>query len=306
MTEQPMTPIEQHHYDTITERIGVNRLKAEAGERAQPAEPEAPAEQPMTVAEAITTEAVLKTLLDEIDAQYKAARAAVQQALDTQQQETGGTKFDATIPGVDGPVKVGTVSLSSGSAAAQVTDADAFTEWVRKAYPTEVKPKLSFEIQPAWRTDLLARATAAGAAVDTATGEAIPGVEMRAARARTHSVRFGKDGRAAVGEAWRAGLLGRVLPALAPAQPAEIQTCDACGSGYTYGQACQTCAFKARMAAEPDAAAGECGAREPEPRSGTQACVRPAGHGGSRHRDHWGNEWPTAPAADDATDGGAQ
>jgi hypothetical protein len=171
----------------------------------------------MTVAEAITTEAVLKTLLDEIDAQYKAARAAVQQALDTQQQETGGTKFDATIPGVDGPVKVGTVSLSSGSAAAQVTDPAAFVAWVRQAYPTEVKPVLTFEVQGAWRTDLLARATAAGAAVDTTTGEAIPGVEMRAARSRTHSVRLGDEGRAQVREAWRAGLLGRVLPALAPA-----------------------------------------------------------------------------------------
>lgn len=218
--------------------------------------------EPMTVAEAITTEAVLKTLLDEIDAQYKAARAAVQAALDTQQQETGGTKFDATIPGADGPVKVGTVSLSSGSAAAQVTDGEAFLAWARKAYPTEVQPRVTFEIQPAWRTALLARATAAGAPVDTETGEEIPGVEMRAARARTHSVRFGKDGRAAVGEAWRGGRLGRVLPALAPAQPAEIQTCDVCGAGYTYGQDCQTCAFKANMAAavaeqqDADAAGG--------------------------------------------------
>jgi hypothetical protein len=177
----------------------------------------------MTVAEAITTEAVLRTLLDEIDAQYKAARAAVQAALDTQQQETGGTKFDATIPGADGPVKVGTVSLSSGSAAAQVTDGEAFLAWARAAYPTEVQPRVTFEIQPAWRTDLLARATAAGAAVDTATGEAIPGVEMRAARARTHSVRFAKDGRAQVGEAWRTGLLARVLPALAPAADADSE-----------------------------------------------------------------------------------
>jgi hypothetical protein len=208
-------------------------------------------EQPqMTVAEAITTEAVLKTLLDEIDAQYKAARAAVQQALDTQQQETGGTKFDATIPGPDGPVKVGTVSLSSGSAAAQVTDPAAFEAWVRERYPSEATVRLVREVQPAWQKQLLDRATAAGAAVDTETGEAIPGVEMRAARARTHSVRFGKGGRAAVGEAWRTGLLGRVLPALAPAQPAAIQSCDVCGAGYEFGQACQTCAFNARMAAE--------------------------------------------------------
>jgi hypothetical protein len=181
-------------------------------------------EQQMTVAEAITTEAVLKTLLDEIDAQYKAARAAVQAALDEQQAQTGGTKFDATIPGVDGPVKVGTVSLSSGSAAAAVTDPAAFVAWVRERYASEVTPRLTFEVREAWRTDLLARATAAGAAVDTETGEAIPGVEMRAARSRTHSVRFGKDGRALVGDAWRGGLLGRGLPALAPAPAADDTT----------------------------------------------------------------------------------
>lgn len=175
----------------------------------------------MTVAEAITAEASLKALLDAVKEQYDAARAIVQTALDTQQRETGGTRFDAMIPGPDGePVKIGTVSLSSGSAAAQVTDAAEFTAWVRERYGSEVTPRLTFEVRDAWRADLLARATAAGAAVDTETGEAIPGVEMRAARSRTHSVRFGKDGRAQVGEAWRARRLGSVLPALAPA-PAD-------------------------------------------------------------------------------------
>lgn len=175
----------------------------------------------MTVAEAITAEASLKALLDAVKEQYDAARAIVQQALDTQQQETGGTRFDAMIPGPDGqPLKVGTVSLSSGSAAAQVTDRDKFVAWVRERYETEVRPVLSFEVQSAWQTALLARATAAGAAVDTETGESIPGVEMRASRSRTHSVRFAKDGRALVGDAWRARRLGSVLPALAPA-PAD-------------------------------------------------------------------------------------
>lgn len=33
-------------------------------------------------------------------------------------------------------------------------------------------------------------------------------------------------------------------------KPAPIQTCQTCGAGYTYGQPCSTCQFKARMAAE--------------------------------------------------------
>lgn len=35
--------------------------------------------------------------------------------------------------------------------------------------------------------------------------------------------------------------------------PAAIQTCRKCGAGYTYGEPCSTCAFRARMAAEQQA-----------------------------------------------------
>jgi hypothetical protein len=37
-----------------------------------------------------------------------------------------------------------------------------------------------------------------------------------------------------------------------------------------------------------------CGAREPEPRTGTSPCVLPAGHGGAKHQDKWTNQWPAA------------
>jgi hypothetical protein len=33
-------------------------------------------------------------------------------------------------------------------------------------------------------------------------------------------------------------------------KPAPVQECRVCGAGYTYGEPCQTCAFRARMAAE--------------------------------------------------------
>jgi hypothetical protein len=35
-----------------------------------------------------------------------------------------------------------------------------------------------------------------------------------------------------------------------------------------------------------------CGAREPEPRTGTSPCILPFGHGGTRHQDKWTNQWP--------------
>jgi hypothetical protein len=36
-------------------------------------------------------------------------------------------------------------------------------------------------------------------------------------------------------------------------KPAAIQTCRVCGAGYSYGQSCSTCMFRARMAAEAQA-----------------------------------------------------
>ncbi|MFF7142301.1 hypothetical protein ACFZB5_13765 [Streptomyces nodosus] len=36
-------------------------------------------------------------------------------------------------------------------------------------------------------------------------------------------------------------------------KPAPIQTCRACGAGYTHGRPCSTCEFRARMAAETEA-----------------------------------------------------
>jgi hypothetical protein len=51
----------------------------------------------------------------------------------------------------------------------------------------------------------------------------------------------------ACGERDRALELVAELEAL---KPAPIQTCQKCGAGYTYGQPCSACEFKARMAAE--------------------------------------------------------
>jgi hypothetical protein len=176
----------------------------------------------MTLAEAITAEITIKALMDEMKPLYDQARKIVQAGMDEQQQATGGTRFDGMVPGADGAVKAATVSLSAGEAAATVTDTRAFAAWVKDRYPSEIeRTEIVRTVRPAWQTQFLASMTAAGVAVDTTTGEEVPGVAIKPARARTHSVRFAKDGRALVGEAWRGGLLGRVLPALAPAPAAD-------------------------------------------------------------------------------------
>lgn len=169
------------------------------------------------VKQATTREAVLKALLDEVKAAYEEARAEVQYALDRQQETTGARQFAAALP--DG-TKVGTVSLTSGEPAAQITDRAAFTAWARETFPAERVTRIVKEVREAFAERLLDEMTAAGVpqVVDPESGEVheVPGVEIRATRKRSHSVRFAKGGREAVGEAWRSGVLAPlVLPALA-------------------------------------------------------------------------------------------
>lgn len=182
------------------------------------------AEEPRTpdageVKAATTREAVLKALLDEVKAAYEDARTDVQHLLDRQERVTGARQFTAHLP--DG-AKVGTVALTGGEPAAQVTDEAAFTAWARQAYPAEAVTRLVKTVSDAFTAKLLDEMTAAGVAVDPSTGEQVPGVAIRPTRKRSHSVRFTKNGRESVGAAWRTGTLAPlVLPALAAAGPTE-------------------------------------------------------------------------------------
>jgi DNA primase len=170
----------------------------------------------MNLKEAAAREAALKTLLDVVEAEYKAARAATRTALEAAAETTGVRQVAVSLP--DGP-DVATVSLSSGEAAAKVVDEDAFTTWVRDNYATEVERKFVTTVRRSFADRLLKEMTAAGAAeyADPETGviHEVPGVAIAPARARTHSVRFKKDGRAQVMQALREGdLIAAVLPEL--------------------------------------------------------------------------------------------
>jgi hypothetical protein len=241
VTEQPLTDIEQHHLDTITERLGVNRIEAEerAARGEEPLDPPEPtpeaAEQvtapnPTAVRDAVAREAVLGALLDQIKAEYNTARTEVQGLLDQQYKATGTTKVDALIPG---GTKVGSISRSGGERAAQVADEDKFRAWVRDTYPSEhvvevIPVRIVTAVQPGFVAKILAEVNAAGAAryADPVTGEVhdVPGVELRPSRAASHRMTYSRatktnplTGRDLVAQAWReSGLAAHVLPALAP------------------------------------------------------------------------------------------
>lgn len=169
----------------------------------------------MSLTDLAAREAVLKAIADAIGDELKVVRAAVQTELD---KSRGVQQVAAILP--DGR-QVAKVSLTDPAPAAVVTDPELFVAWVRDHHPdkTAVTRRVVTEVRPATQVALLAEMTAAGVPqwCDTETGEVhtVPGVEIRATRARSHSVRFDKGGRDRVAEAWRSGALASlVLPEL--------------------------------------------------------------------------------------------
>jgi PIN domain nuclease of toxin-antitoxin system len=170
----------------------------------------------MSLKEAAAREAYLKTLLDVVNDAYKEARAETQTLLDTAAEETGARQVAVTLP--DGP-DIATVSLASGETAAKVIDEDKFTAWVRENFASEIERRFVTTVREAFTKKLLAELTAAGGTEwpDPETGviHEVPGVAIAPARARTHAVRFKKDGREQVMAAWREGRISAVaLPEL--------------------------------------------------------------------------------------------
>ena len=170
----------------------------------------------MSLKDAAAREAYLKTLLDVVGDAYKAARAETRLALEAANQESGTRNAAVALPG--GP-DIATVSLSAGEAAAKVIDEEAVTAWVIAHYGTEVERRFITEVRAAFRDKVLGALTAAGGIewADPETGviHEVPGVAIAPARARTHSLRFKKDGRDQVMTAWREGRLAAVaLPEL--------------------------------------------------------------------------------------------
>lgn len=84
-------------------------------------------------------------------------------------------------------------------------------------------------------------------------------------------------------------------------RPAEIQDCQVCGAGYTFGQPCQACAFKALMAAAGSGGQAEDGA-QPErgdavdsicgDRYDDEICEQDPGHSGTHGSETlgWGTD----------------
>ena len=161
----------------------------------------------MDLAQLALEEAALKALSDTVNDRLKEVKNAMQEQL----VGNGISKVTASLP--DGTT-VATISRSDAKPAAVVVDDDAFLAFVRSIAPSEISTRLVTEVRPAYRANILAQMTAAGVAriVDTETGELhdVPGVEVKATRALTHSVRPTTGGKEAIAEAWRNGQLAHL------------------------------------------------------------------------------------------------
>lgn len=109
-----------------------------------------------------------KLIADEIKAIGDDAKAELMEEFDA----TGADRVTVTD---DDGTKLAVVSKGSGRTSAVVADEDAFAAWVEQTYPEAIVKT----VDPDVRLRLLNAAKKAGEPVDVATGEVIPGVEIR-------------------------------------------------------------------------------------------------------------------------------
>lgn len=112
---------------------------------------------------------VAKVLFEEIADLVKDVRKVVEPSLAPEE------KVSATLP--DG-TRVGTVGRSKVIQTAVVTDMAAFTAWVKANRPDEIIQPDPF-VRASYLEHVKEAAKRYGQAVDEATGEIIPGIELR-------------------------------------------------------------------------------------------------------------------------------
>lgn len=191
------------------------------------ADDQALAEPAPSMAELALEEAALDMLAARVAAAKKDVRARMQAALDEAAQRDGVDRVAATLPSGE---TVATVSLRAGQTGPVVTDEEALARWIRRTWPDQewTTTRIVREVRPWKLAEFLAQMDAAGVAqiVDAETGEVhdVPGVIIKPTRARTHQLTWKKTGRAAVGHAWRTGVLARHMAALTTGDDQEGTT----------------------------------------------------------------------------------
>lgn len=127
-----------------------------------------------------------------------ALRAKVAEAYDKSRDEMSdqmdpGSRWPANLGGG----ALGDVIMTRGATRAKVTDEDTFTRWVAENHPTEIVQS----VRPAYLSKVLADAKRFGAAVDSTSGEFIPGVEMETGKSYV-TVKLAEDASQVIADNW--------------------------------------------------------------------------------------------------------
>lgn len=168
--------------------------------------------------------------LDQMSAQIKTHRDRLKHELDRQARDEYATRGTLPVWKVPG---LATVSSSATNTKIIVADVEAFTEWVRERYPSEIRTRTFEEVAPSWQEMFLKTALVAGSEVaDCMTNELVPGLKVeQGGQFIGVSVRATTDAKRLFGVAADRGLAAAAVqagPMVAPAfaLPAGPSTVD--------------------------------------------------------------------------------
>lgn len=129
----------------------------------------------------------------------------------------GWAVSDRNAAVLPGGVKIGSVTLAKGKRNVDITDEDAFMEWVLETHPDSIQQVQVTQVDPDFTARMIAFARATGSTTDPATGEEVPGLRVRDGDPYPVT-RLEDDAADEIAEAWRNGVLGELIASLV--QPA--------------------------------------------------------------------------------------
>jgi hypothetical protein len=167
-----------------------------------------------------TRVAVLTALRDAIDVVIDSERVVLTSELIDANQTLGVKQLDITLPNGE---KVASASIGNSEPKPLVTNEAAFVRWVAENFPTEIIQT----VRPTFKKVLFEnteQVNPQGEAVHTKTGEIIDGVVFSNPSSRL-TLRFKKDGRELVAEAFNRGELEQVIRPLF-SLPVELKSVE--------------------------------------------------------------------------------
>jgi hypothetical protein len=133
-------------------------------------------------------------------------------AADAEIRDTWRVK-DRAAAVLPGDYAIGSVTLAKGRATSKLTDEAAYEAWVRKTHPDEIETVTIERVNTDFTQRLMSAARQLGIAVDAATGEEVPGIEVVEGDPYP-TVRLAPDAAEIVAQAWQDGTLTEVVASL--------------------------------------------------------------------------------------------